>query len=707
MLDLEPHEVAGGFRLDVLSGASDVGLTGGDAAGAALLLSTSGTTSTPKLVPLTEESLLRSAANVATTLELGPSDCSLNVMPLFHIHGIVAGLLASLSAGGSVVCTPGFIAADVLGWVEDLQPTWYTAVPTIHQALLDVARRPGDRSKRLWPTLRFIRSSSAALPVRLMEELEQVFSVPVIEAYGMTEAAHQMTSNPLPPGVRKPGTVGRAAGPEVAVLDDDSRVVSPGTEGHIAIRGATVIAGYLDNPVANANDYVDGWFRTGDRGRLDDDGYLTITGRTKEIINRGGEKVAPREVDDALLAHPDVVHAVAFALPHPRLGEEVGAAVVLRESALATAAELRVFVAERLAPYKVPRRVVVVDAIPRGPSGKLVRTNLAEVLGLTAPSSDAVALPYIEPRDELELELRGIWQRVLGLDVPPSTDVEFFDLGGDSLHAAELLVDVETSFGRRLSATVFVDDATVRGMAAQVRAPPSDAAFVTVIPVQPTGSKPPLFCLLRAGSIVATRYLASGLGPDQPVYALWIPSMHGPREMAGSVEDIAAAAVEAVRRVQPDGPYFLFGHSFGAIVMYEVAAQLADAGSASACWSSPMCCTRASPTRNGVVVDRCVTARENCSVAVGQRSSVGGRDRCSESRRTPPGSRCSPEPTLFWIGRSFSIGSESTSRDPPMGQSPSSRRVRSHRRPGVLTSVGRTCSPRDGGPTRFPAATTR
>jgi thioesterase domain-containing protein/acyl carrier protein len=485
-------------------------------------------------------------------------------MPLFHIHGIVAALLGSLRAGGSVVCTPGFDRTAVEAWIEEFEPTWYTAVPTIHQALLDIASRRSDGGRSMWPGLRLIRSSSAALPVPVGTALEETFGVPVIEAYGMTEAAHQIASNPVPPGERKPGTVGLPAGPEVAVLDDDDNLRPAGVEGHVALRGPTISTAVLTN----------GWFRTGDQGRFDDDGYLTLTGRTKEMINRGGEKVAPREVDDALLSHPDVVHAVAFAIPHPRLGEEVGAAVVLRDGADVSVGQLRLFVAEELAPYKVPRRIVVVDEIPRGPSGKLVRIGLADVLGLSVADPCGAR---VEPVDDVERELVAIWQRVLGLDAPPSTDVEFFELGGDSLHAVELFTAIEATLGRRLDAKLLLSAPTVRAMAAEMRSPSRGADAVTVVPVQTSGSKPPLFCLLRAGSIVATRLFAEDLGPDQPVYGLWIPSMHGPPGAAGSVEHIAALGAEAIRATC-GGPYALFGHSLGGTVMYDVARQLADGG---------------------------------------------------------------------------------------------------------------------------------
>jgi acyl-CoA synthetase (AMP-forming)/AMP-acid ligase II len=217
-----------------------------------------------------------------------------------------------------------------------------------------------------------------------MAELEAVFGCPVIESYGMTEASHQMTSNPLPPRPRRAGTVGPAAGPEVAILDEAGRPLPAGSVGEVVIRGPNVTAGYVANAAANASAFTDGWFRTGDQGVLDADGYLTITGRLKELINRGGEKISPREVDDLLMSHPAVAQAVTFALPHDKLGEEVAAAIVLREGKSATERELRDFVSARLADFKVPRKVVFLAEIPKGATGKLQRIGLAAKLGVTA-----------------------------------------------------------------------------------------------------------------------------------------------------------------------------------------------------------------------------------------------------------------------------------------------------------------------------------
>jgi acyl-CoA synthetase (AMP-forming)/AMP-acid ligase II len=346
----------------------------------ALVLHTSGTTSRPKIVPLTQRNVTASARNIATWLKLTPADRCLNIMPLFHIHGLMAATLASLNAGASVACTPGFNALKFFAWMDELKPSWYTAVPTMHQTILARANRNQDTIKRV--PLRLIRSSSSSLPAPVMAELEAAFNAPVLESYGMTEASHQMTSNPLPPRPRRAGCVGIAAGPEVAIMDDAGALLKPGATGEIVIRGENVTRGYENNPKANEAAFAKGWFRTGDQGVMDEAGYLTLTGRLKEIINRGGEKISPREVDDILMTHPAVAQAIAFAVPHDKLGEDVAAAIVLREGASATDREIREFAAKHLADFKVPRRIVILDEIPKGATGKLQRIGLAEKLGL-------------------------------------------------------------------------------------------------------------------------------------------------------------------------------------------------------------------------------------------------------------------------------------------------------------------------------------
>jgi len=383
VIELVPvAEGAGAFDLQPPDNASGVPAAGGmaEAGDVALILHTSGTTSRPKIVPLTQANICASACNVRDTVALTASDRGLNIMPLFHIHGLIAGLLAPLAAGGSVFCTPGFNALKFFALMREARPTWYTAVPTMHQAIL--ARAAQNRHVIAANPLRFIRSSSSSIPPQVIHELEAVFGTPLIEAYGMTEAAHQMTSNPLPPRKRIPGSVGLAAGPEVAIMDEHGALLPPNSTGEIVIRGPSVTAGYENNPKANAEAFTDGWLRTGDQGMLDAEGYLSITGRLKEIINRGGEKISPREVDEVLMDHPAVRQVVTFAIPHDKLVEDVGAAVVLRDGQSISEKELRDFASKRLADFKVPRRILFVDEIPKGATGKLQRIGLAAKLGL-------------------------------------------------------------------------------------------------------------------------------------------------------------------------------------------------------------------------------------------------------------------------------------------------------------------------------------
>jgi acyl-CoA synthetase (AMP-forming)/AMP-acid ligase II len=431
----------------------------------ALVLHTSGTTSRPKIVPLTHANLCTSADNIQLVLQLSQSDRCLNVMPLFHIHGLVGVLLSSLSAGASVVCTSGFYAPKFFDWLESFRPTWYSAVPTMHQGIL--ARTDANREIIARCPLRLIRSSSAPLPPQVMAELESVFNVQVIESYGMTEAAHQMSSNPLSPRQRKSGSVGIAAGPEVAIMDREGNLLPPGEIGEVVIRGANVTLGYENNPEANESAFTKGWFGTGDLGYLDTDGYLFLKGRIKETINRGGEKIFPREVDEVLLEHPAVKQVVTFAATHTLLGEEVAAAIVLKENASATEQEIKEFVAQKLADFKVPRVVLFVDEIPKGPTGKLQRIGLAEKLGLQPSDPTAPRPEFVPPRTPIEEQLVNIWSFVLNIE-PIGIYDNFFQLGGDSILATQIVNRVFESIQVELSFSIFFGQPTVANMAVKI-----------------------------------------------------------------------------------------------------------------------------------------------------------------------------------------------------------------------------------------------
>ncbi|OTA70275.1 peroxisomal-coenzyme A synthetase [Hypoxylon sp. EC38] len=341
----------------------------------ALVLHTSGTTSRPKVVPLTHRNLTRTMKNIQATYQLTAKDRTMLVMPLFHVHGLLCALLATLYSGGSMIVPTKFSASDF--WHDFIThgANWYTAVPTIHQILL---KNPAPSPL---PKIRFIRSCSSPLSPTVFHQLEEKFKAPVLEAYAMTEAAHQMTSNPLPPGKRKPGTVGLGQGVEVKILDDAGDEVPQGTEGEICIRGENVTKGYLNNPAANASSFTKGgFFRTGDQGKKDEDGYIIITGRIKELINKGGEKISPIELDNVLTRHPSVSEAVSFAIPDELYGQDIGVAVVLKSGAKLEEDELRAWVNEKLAKFKVPKKIYFTEVMPKTATGKIQRRIVAETM---------------------------------------------------------------------------------------------------------------------------------------------------------------------------------------------------------------------------------------------------------------------------------------------------------------------------------------
>src|SRR6202050_5350547 len=342
----------------------------------ALILHTSGSTGRPKRVPLRHFNLAISSANVANTYALSEDDVSLCIMPLFHIHGLIGSLMSTLLSGGTVVVPSKFNALSFWRTVREHRVTWYSGVPTMHPLLLAPAtHHPAEAA-----SLRFIRSCSAPMSSALIQKIEGLFGVPFVEAYGMTEAAHQMTSNPLPPRHRKAGSVGVGTGLRVRIMDKEGNDLGTNQRGEVAIQGANVFRGYENNPEANARAFVHGWFRTGDEGMLDADCYLHLTGRIKDIIIRGGENIAPHEVDEILLRHPAVSAAVTFGCVHPTLGEEVAAAVVLHEDNKVSEAELIKFSRELLAEYKCPKKIYLVKSIPTTATGKIRRRTVAAAL---------------------------------------------------------------------------------------------------------------------------------------------------------------------------------------------------------------------------------------------------------------------------------------------------------------------------------------
>lgn len=424
----------------------------------AFILLTSGTAARPKMVPLAHRNVCLSAYNAGHVLSLNSHDRLLNVLPLFHAHGLISGLLTALAAGSSVICTEGFDASSFFGWMRELQPTWYTAVPTIHRALLTAAEANPDRARP--SSLRVIRSASASLAPAILAGLEATFGVPVLETYGMTEAASQIAANPFE--LRKVGSVGRAAGPEIAIMDEAGRTLPSGAHGEIMLRGPNMSRGYYNDEAATRAAFRNGWFRTGDLGYLDADGYLFIVGRIKDVINRGGQKISPLEVEDVLLSHPAVLEAGVFALPHDKLGENVAAVVVLRPNSEATSDQLRQFARKRLATYKVPSVIRSVAALPKGASGKVKRNALAALIA-SVEMRDETWLP----RNALETQLAGIWAGLLELP-QVGADQDVFALGADSLAVTQMRSRLRDRFHVDFSFEDIFDCPTVAALAARI-----------------------------------------------------------------------------------------------------------------------------------------------------------------------------------------------------------------------------------------------
>ena len=346
----------------------------------ALVLHTSGTTSRPKIVPLSNNNIYSSSENISKSLDLTDKDHCLNIMPLFHIHGLIAVLATSMKVGASICASSGFNALKFLDLAKSEKITWYSGVPTMHQAILLRANKSGDVAKKL--NLRLIRSSSASLPPAVFKNLNEVFNCPVIEAYGMTEATHQMTSNPLPPKQQKAGFVGIPAGPEVCIMDDNGNILKQGNVGEICIKGDNVTLGYENNDDANKTSFTNGWFRTGDQGYFDNDGYLKISGRIKEIINKGGEKISPLEVDNVLMDHPSIDQAVCFGYEDKMLGENIASAIIIKDGMECSENDVLNYAEKKLAKFKIPKKIFFVDEIPKGATGKLQRNVLAKKFGL-------------------------------------------------------------------------------------------------------------------------------------------------------------------------------------------------------------------------------------------------------------------------------------------------------------------------------------
>jgi oxalate---CoA ligase len=567
VVELTPDRNAGAclFTLESDRGRASASGEVGTVQDAALVLYTSGTTRRPKKVLLTHANLWSRARQRVAALNLTERDRCLNMMPLYHDSGLQM-VLATLASGGTVLCPPRLDAEVFFAWLDEFHPTWYSAVPTLQQAILSSAKHHGDALDRC--ALRFIRTGTGSLAPQVLAELERVFAVPVIQTYGMTEVG-TVCSNPMPPGLRKPGSVGVPAGPDVAIIDNNGAHLSAGKIGEVVVRGPNVFRGYEDDPTATAAAFSDEWFRTGDLGMLDADGYLFLKGRLTDLINRGGQKVSPHEVESALLVHPDVAEAVVFPKPHPTLGEEVAAAVVLGDSARTTEQDLRRWVAARVADFKVPRRIVAVREIPTETTGKVRRSQLAEHFG------SALRVSYRTAETSLEIALAQIWSDALG-GARVGLHDNFFDLGGDSLSAARMCASIEEHVtGQPVPVATLLQAPTVAELADWLReAKPATLSGTCLVPIQTGGSRPPLFCLHGVTGFAVYLSLARHLGPDQPVYGVQAPWVDGPLPSSVRFEDLAAKYVREIRTLFPQGPYLLCGYSMAGLLAWEVAQQL-------------------------------------------------------------------------------------------------------------------------------------
>ena len=541
----------------------------------AFILQTSGTTAQPKLIPFSHANMLAAAARLQAWFDLTPQDRCLSVSSPCYSHGLKVTVFTPLLTGGSIALPANAAVVDLAEWFDALRPTWYSASPTLHRVVLDKAKTVADA--QTMHTLRFVVSAGASFPKGVQDELEHVLGVPVLEHYGSSEAA-QMAANQPPPGPNRPGTCGRPWPDTMAIVAEDGRPLPAGEQGEVWVRGPTVTSGYLDAPELNRTAFIKGWFRTGDVGSLDEDGFLSLHGRLSELINRGGEKIAPAEVDSALLRHPAVAEGAAFTISHPRLGEDVAAAVVLHPGAQTTAAELRRFLQGELASFKIPHRILILDQLPKGEMGKVQRQRLREALG--APAREPAAMPTpVVARDplDLEAELLTLWRRLLKSEAV-TVDDDFFESGGDSLLATEMLIEVERLVGHLVPETILFGAETIRQLVPQI-------AMQTVSPATPffqfhaDGHRPSLYFFhgdLESGGLYVRRMVRL-FGPDHPIITIDPHGLRG-EPIPPSIEGMAADRLPLILERQASGPFLLGGYCNGALVAFEMARLLMAAG---------------------------------------------------------------------------------------------------------------------------------
>jgi len=572
-----------GLARDAADGSGGGRWHGPEPSGVALLMRTSGSTARPKSVPVTHSQIVARADVTRRLVDLRSSDRCLNLMPLCYMHGLNSGLTGPLLAGGSVICPRSIDERTFFDCLERLRPTWYTAGATHHLNILAWLEH-----REVEHRLRFVRSGSAPLPRRALDELERRLAVPVVESVSCTEAG-TLTSNPAS-WKRKPGSVGITHDDNCAIADEQGNRLAPGRIGELLVRGPGVVAGYDGDPEMTRAKFRGGWFHTGDLAEFDTDGYLWLRGRLDDVINRGGEKISPEEVDAVLLTHPAVERALTFPVPHPTLHSEIATAVVPRAGLHVTKNDLHRYLSKRLAAAKIPRHVVVTEDLPTTASGKPMRRGAAEYFGVTAETAaDSTPLlsralrrvrervrRFLRPLSPLERPLLKYFRLVLGRDDVGVAD-DFFLSGGDSLSAITLIEMIEKKLQITIPLQYLMENGSVERLARRLlQSPP---AMPDVVAIQTAGSRRPIFAVGgRWGYVLRLILVGRALGDDQPFYGLQPPGMDWDSVGASTIPQFASHYIERIRAIQPNGPYRLFGASFGGLVVYEMALQLQSAG---------------------------------------------------------------------------------------------------------------------------------
>ena len=531
----------------------------------AFIHQTSATASEPKLIPFSHRNMLAAAARFQAWFKLTPQDRCLSVIPVHYGHGLKQTVFTPLLTGGTVAFPANASEFDYSEWFVTLKPTWFTGGPTLHHLIFDQTKTKANA--KTIHSLRFILTGGASFQQDIHQGLQHALGVPVLEYYGSSEFAWASANLP-PPGPCKLGTCGIPWPDTVIIVGEDGRRVAIGEQGEVLVRGPTVTSGYLDAPELNRASFVDGCLKTGDIGSLDEEGFLILHGRQKDLINRGGEKVWPIEIDDALMRHPAIAEAAAFPMPHPRLGEDVAAAVVLRPGEAATPVELRRYLGQQLASFKVPRRIIILNQLPKGVTGKVLRRRLSEFLGTSIAVSPAA--PDTSVNSSLLFRLRELWERLLNSG-PLTIDDDFFEKGGDSLLAVEMLCEVERFTGQIVPTSILFEATTIRQLAQEL-SKGENLQPKPLIHMSANGSQAPLIFFhgdINGPGYYATR-LARLMGPDQPLIVI-APHGIGGERIPRSIEAMAADRLPLILNAQPQGPYRLAGWCIGGLVAFETA----------------------------------------------------------------------------------------------------------------------------------------